>query len=245
MKSDGRSPEAIEQNIVHTRARLESTIDAIGSKLSPVQLISEVLAFTRAGGGELAGSVAGGLATAARSNPLAVTLLTLGAGWLMMADRTQAAGNRAQHAADDLREKMHDAVDKTQDKARAMMDRTDSTAQDMREKLAETRDSAMDAAQKNYARLEQAATDLLEQNPLAAGALMVAVGALIGGALPVTNRERELFGRSGEKARAAARSAVERGAEAARDIAGAAMAETREAVEELGAEARSHEPALH
>lgn len=49
------SPQEIEREIERTRAHLD-TIDAIGNKLSPMQMIGQILSFTKAGGGQFAGA---------------------------------------------------------------------------------------------------------------------------------------------------------------------------------------------
>lgn len=265
-------PDQIEEDIVQTRARLDRTIDAIEDKLSPMQLLGQVLSFTKAGGGQFAG----GLASAARTYPGPVTLLSLGAGWLMMADRSrkaspaapgsapgngskakewmQEAGQMALRKTHDLEEKTKAAVGALQDRAHNLADTARAQGDGLRQQATQLKDTVMTSTEENIAWLQDTAAKLLQENPMAAGALMMAAGALLGGALPVSDAERRLFSGKGAQARAAATKVLERGTEAVHDIAGAALEQGHHLVKDIGQEAenqadlqstKAQEPALH
>lgn len=70
----------IEREIEEDRRRIEERIGAIQDKLSPGQLIDEMLAYAKGHGG---GEFAANLKSSAVNNPLPVALIGVGLAWLM------------------------------------------------------------------------------------------------------------------------------------------------------------------
>lgn len=70
----------IEREIAEDRRRIEERIDAIQAKLSPGQMVDEMLAYARNHGGT---EFASNLKSSAVSNPLPVALIGIGLAWLM------------------------------------------------------------------------------------------------------------------------------------------------------------------
>jgi hypothetical protein len=81
---DNRRPEEIEQDIEQTRAQLNSNIDAIQSRLTPGQMMDQAIGYART---SLPADFGSNLNTAIRENPIPVTLIGLGVGWLMMSGK--------------------------------------------------------------------------------------------------------------------------------------------------------------
>jgi hypothetical protein len=77
--SDQKSSQ-IEREIEQDRRRIEERIGAIQEKLSPGQLIDEMLAYAKGHGGA---EFASNLKNSAVSNPLPVALISVGLAWLM------------------------------------------------------------------------------------------------------------------------------------------------------------------
>lgn len=77
--SDNKSSAELQREIELQRTRVESTIDQIQEKLSPGQLVDELLAYTKGGGGEFVAS----LQRNVTANPLPVALLGVSLAWLM------------------------------------------------------------------------------------------------------------------------------------------------------------------
>jgi hypothetical protein len=73
-----KSAADLQHEIDRQRARVEDTIDQIQDRLSPGQLVDELLAYTK-GGGELVST----LQRQVTSNPLPVALLGVSLAWLM------------------------------------------------------------------------------------------------------------------------------------------------------------------
>jgi ElaB/YqjD/DUF883 family membrane-anchored ribosome-binding protein len=77
--SDNKSSAELQREIEMQRSRVEDTIDQIQDKLSPGQLVDELLAYTKGGGGEFVAS----LQRNVTANPLPVALLGVSIAWLM------------------------------------------------------------------------------------------------------------------------------------------------------------------
>lgn len=78
-ESEHKSAAELEREIELQRGRVEDTIDQIQQKLSPGQLVDELMAYTKGGGGEFLAS----LQRNVTANPLPVALLGVSLAWLM------------------------------------------------------------------------------------------------------------------------------------------------------------------
>ncbi len=77
--SDNKSAAELQREVEAQRSRLEDRIDQIQEKLSPGQLVDELLTYTKGGGGEFLSS----LQRNVTANPLPVALLGVSLAWLM------------------------------------------------------------------------------------------------------------------------------------------------------------------
>ena len=77
--TEKKSAAELQQELEVQRSRVENTIDQIQQKLSPGQLVDELLAYTKGGGGEFLSS----LQRNVTANPLPVALLGVSLAWLM------------------------------------------------------------------------------------------------------------------------------------------------------------------
>ncbi len=73
----------IERDIRLTRARMDSTIDALKMKLSPGEFLDQTLGYLREGGAEVGQS----FARRVRANPLPLTLMAASIVWLIASER--------------------------------------------------------------------------------------------------------------------------------------------------------------
>lgn len=78
-ETEHKTSDELQREIEMQRSRVESTIDQIQEKLSPGQLVDELLAYTKGGGGEFVAS----LQRNVTANPLPVALLGVSLAWLM------------------------------------------------------------------------------------------------------------------------------------------------------------------
>src|SRR5215217_4813100 len=89
--SENKSSADLQRELEQQRNRVENTIDEIQQKLSPGQLVDELLAYTKGGGGEFISS----LQRQITANPLPVGLLGVSLAWLMA--KPAGGGNVSTH----------------------------------------------------------------------------------------------------------------------------------------------------
>ena len=82
---DERRPDQIEDDIEHTRAEIGETLEEIERRLSPGQVMDQVLDYFRGGPGEYGSN----LARQIKNNPIPVALIGVGLGWLMLGGQRQ------------------------------------------------------------------------------------------------------------------------------------------------------------
>lgn len=76
---DSKSSAQLQREVEEQREQLENRIDSISEKLSPGQLVDELLAYAKGGGGEYVSSLKRNIT----ANPLPVALLGVSLAWLM------------------------------------------------------------------------------------------------------------------------------------------------------------------
>lgn len=85
--STERTSADIQREIDADRQRIGSRIDAIQERMSPGQLIDEVMAYAKGSGG---GEYVSNLGQAVKTNPIPVALMGVGLAWLMAKQGTPA-----------------------------------------------------------------------------------------------------------------------------------------------------------
>ncbi len=79
--SDNRSSADIEREVERTRARLSDTLDELRDRMSPGQVVDQLVDYARdTGGGEFVRN----LGRSMRDNPLPILLIGTGIAWLML-----------------------------------------------------------------------------------------------------------------------------------------------------------------
>jgi ElaB/YqjD/DUF883 family membrane-anchored ribosome-binding protein len=78
--STDKTSAELEREIEHDRQRLGDRINAIQERMSPGQLVDEVLAYAKSSGGS---EFVGNLGSALKENPLPVALMGVSLAWLM------------------------------------------------------------------------------------------------------------------------------------------------------------------
>ncbi|MCK0511398.1 DUF3618 domain-containing protein [Aromatoleum buckelii] len=220
MTSD-RSPDEIEAEIAAERARMGDTLEAIQRRLSPGQLLDQVLDYTKRGSGDYVAN----LGASVRDNPLPATLVAVGLAWLMASGtgthmrsaehiaRPRAADDesstgRIKGAAERASSAVSDVVHRVGDAARSVRESVSGAAHSARESVGHARESGSHAGErmreqgrhardsaKHYAeRASSGWSYMATEQPLVLGAIGVAIGAALGAGLPSTRREDELLG---------------------------------------------------
>lgn len=95
-----KSPEQLERELDSMRSELDSTIQALRSRLSPGEVLDQALDYWRQGPKEYASEFGTNLSHSVRDNPLALGLVGVGLTWLMMG-RSPAGQDRWTDDLDD------------------------------------------------------------------------------------------------------------------------------------------------
>ncbi|MCE7032553.1 DUF3618 domain-containing protein [Lysobacter sp. GX 14042] len=205
-----KEPEQLEREIDRQREHLTGLIDALEGRLSPGEMINKVVQGSRDGGREFAGN----LAQAVRDNPTAALLTAAGMAWLWTSQRHPPAPRRE---PGELRQGPSD----TADGARETLDDARERLQEAGHTASEKAHDAADSVRRGAHRASDGFQRMLDDNPMALGAIGIAVGALLGGLLPPTQKEDELLGatrdRVADRTRKAMHEAGDRLAEAGRE----------------------------
>lgn len=231
-----RDPSEVERDLDATRARLGSTIDALQQKLSPGQILDQTLAYVRSNGPSRFGH---NLAHAVQENPLPVTLVGLGLGWLALAGRAgpydasagpgyaQAAASGLHEQAARWRESASSATEAASERMSAAGHAVASAGRGVQERAQMTSQRVSDIGTRTVA--------ALQEQPLLLAAAGISLGALLAALLPVSRQEEELAGRIEDAVRERAPEAADKAARYAREhsaeVAEAAASYAREATE--------------
>ncbi|NUO51224.1 MAG: DUF3618 domain-containing protein [Polyangiaceae bacterium] len=138
---------------------------------------------------------------AVRDNPLPLAMIGIGVGWLLASSRTDGRRRTederitARGVYDDWEEEPGVGA-----KARSFVDQGRERVSDAVDRVEERAVRARDAGLGAVRRGEDRVGDIARDNPLAVGALVFAVGAAIGLALPHTGVEDRVMGASKERA---------------------------------------------
>lgn len=76
-----KSPERLEEEVNETRARIGEKLETLSNRLSPGELLDQVLGMAREHGGEFTRN----LGSQVKSNPVPLLITGIGMSWLMMA----------------------------------------------------------------------------------------------------------------------------------------------------------------
>jgi ElaB/YqjD/DUF883 family membrane-anchored ribosome-binding protein len=218
--------ERIEADVTASRHRLNDTLDRLGHKLSPGQMLDEVLGLARGRAGQFTANLGRQL----RDNPVPALLIGAGIGALLLRrgngharvgaddwrherryrslEETRRANPRLPNESDeDYHARVHEAYAKALDLkqmadegAHDFKERVSKTvsdvqhaAKDARERLGHAVSGAVHLAQDQVRGLghratkaRQGAQHFYEDTPLAAGAIALAIGALIGAGAPLS-----------------------------------------------------------
>lgn len=174
-----KDPRQLEREIDGTRADIDEVLRALESRLSPGELFERAFGYVRGHGREFGDN----LVSTVTSQPVPALMASIGLLW-MMAGRDHPRP----HAADgpNIRAKAED-----------MRHRAGERLHEVRERAHDAGDRLRDAGHRARAGFD----DIMREQPLAAGAMGIAVGVLLGALLPSTQAEARMFGDVSDAAR--------------------------------------------
>lgn len=228
-----KDPEQLEREVDERRAHMSDTLNALEQKLSPGHLFDQVVEYTRANGGEFSQN----LVNTVKNNPVPTLLTAVGLTWLFYgqnASPRQQVDSRSGTTSNYNRETAYSSSGTSQTNIGAEAGEfknsiTNSlagakhSAADRAHKLGEQAHQAANSLRHSGERARAGFTQLLDEQPLALGAIGIAIGALLGGSLPATAKEDQLMGEYrdtlADKASSSAREAYDKASEVGRDMA--------------------------
>jgi ElaB/YqjD/DUF883 family membrane-anchored ribosome-binding protein len=227
-----KRPEEILADIDRTRDEMDRTLSAIEQRLTPGQLVDQGLDYLRHSG---AAEFVQNLGGTAKQNPLPLALTAIGIGWLMALGRQPAQQNYGSTSSSGLREGMQSASDSLS----SAKDRVSGSMSSMRERASGTMDSMRGRASQmagatrdQWDRARGNVDYIVREQPLALGAIGLAVGAVLAALAPKTQKEEELMGEASrnlmEKAKQTGSQQLEKAQEAVKQVAEKASTEGKQ-----------------
>ena len=246
----GRSPDAILAEIERTRGEMDTTLTAIEQRLTPGQLVDQGLDYLRhSGANEFVHNLGGQV----KHNPMPIALMGIGIAWLMASGRqpqqpkyaySPTLGERAGELRDQASGVTQSAKDKMSQSTQAVKDRISSAGsslssagQSARERVSQLGESLSGAGQSarqrvsdltgsartQVARAKEGVDYMLREQPLALGAIGVAIGAVVAAMTPRTRKEDELMGETRDRLVDQAKEVGKEKLEQAKEVANVAV----------------------
>ena len=195
-----RDPEAIARAIDETRTEVDETLDALQARLSPGQMLDRAMELVRANGGQFASN----LGRTVRDNPFPLILTGVGLAWMMATSRSSTSAmdtglsGRRHEGLGDMSERVSaaaaDAVSASRNRISAAAESASEAASNTAGMVSEELANATNAVRDQSRRMSEGLAQLLREQPLLVGAVGIALGAILGYALPPTDAEDRLLG---------------------------------------------------
>lgn len=204
-----QEPADLERQADAIRADMDRTLGALERKFSPEQLLDRSLGYLKDHGGELSQT----LGATMRNNPVPVVLTLAGITWLVASSYNSrqppgqdlssrfsrsGVGQKLQQGAQSARERIQStamsAREKFQSRGESTSDEWSSTGSSSSGRLSNAMHSARDSASIRAREMQDRMYTMMNEQPLVVGALAVAVGAIIGTAIPSTQYENRILG---------------------------------------------------
>lgn len=233
-----KDPDQLEREIEAKRRNIGNTVDALEQRLSPGQLFDQVLGYVSGNGGQFISN----LGATVRANPVPTVLTSVGLLWMMSSQRhphyydnayryqssgADGEGHEGSHLrerAGQAREKVGQARDRIADAMHSANDRMHSAGDRLHgagERIGDGAHRAADSMRHGAASVRSGFDDLMHEQPLAAGAIGIGIGALLAACLPTTRREDELMGAASDRA-------TEQAKQKAREVADAGLSKAEQ-----------------
>lgn len=186
-----KDPAQLEREIDQQRNHIGELIGALESKMSPGQIFDMVISRGKGGGHEFTSN----LARTVKQNPMPTLLTAAGLAWLMAGQRH---GDSTSHATAYSTDTHPDkpGIGERVGQARHNAGEKIGAA---RERIGDSAHHAVDSVKDRARRANEGVHNMMDENPLALGAMGIAVGALLGAMLPATRKEDELMGPTRDK----------------------------------------------
>jgi hypothetical protein len=193
-QTETREPAEIERDIAQTRRAIDSTVEELGERLAPSQLVDDAKSYMK----ETAVRQVNNMWTRMSDNAVPLGLIGGGVVWMLASRRHHAAydndydyGRDGRFQREDSR---HGIRETASELAASGTERAREVAGRIRERGADVAGRAQDQVQRQAHLARETFDTMRDEQPLLLGIAALACGALIGGMVPTTRREDELVG---------------------------------------------------
>lgn len=245
---EGKGSTQLEEEIVLIREQMDSTWREIERRFSTGALLDQAIQYIRGGPGEYVDN----LGRALKENPIPATMVGIGLTWLMSSSRPyhQEPGKSAavRERAEKAKGRLHETASRIHEKASHVSHSVGEKIHGFEEKLHGGREKLHDTREGIHEKREEwaatahhvgdraksglnRANQLYHDQPLVLGAIGIALGAVLGAALPSTRKEDELLGPERDRILAQAKDTGRRQMEKGRVVAERAFDAAREETE--------------
>ena len=197
-----KDPDTLEREIDQQRAEIGNIVHALESKLSPGQMIDTALGYAKGGGGEFLHN----LTDTVKANPVPTLLTSIGLVWLMAGQNRRTDYSDSASTGPSMTDKLAAKASglKQQgtgikEKAAQMSHSASSSLGNARHRVGDSSRHAAESLRHTADRARGGFTQLLNEQPLALGAMGIALGALLAASVPPTRREDELMGQKSDE----------------------------------------------
>ncbi|WP_312244167.1 DUF3618 domain-containing protein [Stutzerimonas nitrititolerans] len=205
-----RDPAVLEREIDQQRAEISDIVHALENKLSPGELIDTALGYVKGGSGEFFSN----LSNTVKANPVPTVLTSIGLIWLMAGQNRQPQPHHvASSSGTSVKDKLAESKDRLADtfsglkhQGADVRDRTSQMGHNVSASVTEAshrvRDGSLQATDSLRHQADRARggfNHLLTEQPLALGAIGIALGALLAASVPPTRREDEMLGQASDR----------------------------------------------
>lgn len=212
-----KKPAQLEREIDEEREHIRHTLDILEGKLSPGEIFDRALDYARRNGGEFSRN----LVDTITHNPIATLMAATGIGWMLYRQNHEASSyafNRGDSSESSLRDKASQVRTSAEHAKQQAGDAAQRASENLRQGAEHIRHSTQAQARK----VSEGFNHMLDEQPLALGALGIALGALIGSSLPSTRQEDRVMGEASDrvtdKAKQTAERTYDKAAEAGKEI---------------------------
>jgi ElaB/YqjD/DUF883 family membrane-anchored ribosome-binding protein len=217
--------EQLEQEAEATRAEIAASLAELRERMTPGQVVDQAVAYVRDG---RAGHFARNLGQQVVANPMPVALIGLGLGWLMMGTDRVTLGARVavKRATRDSESDLRETARAAGEAIGAAAEEAYGTAADRTRELAGTIGRSAGAVGTNAASGGKNFAEFLRQEPLVLAGIGLALGAVVGAALKVSETEKAFMGKASDAVKEGVADAAEEKLDQAKAVAGAVMEKT-------------------
>ncbi len=226
-----KDPDELEREVDQQRAYIAETLQALEQKFSPGQIFDQIIGYTRSNGGDFSQN----LVNTVKNNPVPTLLTATGIAWMMLGQNRPTRARDSSYIPANASYGVDPAYQSSGDgKTAALKERAGHLREGASESMAKAKQkmhhlgssasSARETMRQRAAQANEGFDHMLKEQPLALAAIGIALGALIGAAVPHTRKEDELLGESRDKVAQQAKEKAQEGYEKAEDL-GSRLAE--------------------